>query len=141
MHALAYPSDTDVPAHRSQGFGRIGHSEPNTLQIPRSVVALPRRGADATRSSSLALAAAARRQRALLWQRLFSNALRHLAALARRGAQLVRSRQRTLHDLDGPALRDLGLTRGEIASLEAELRGAAQPTRVWALQARRDLSC
>jgi hypothetical protein len=72
MHALAYPSDTDVPAHRSQGFGRIGHSEPNTLQIPRSVVALPRRGADATRSSSLALAAAARRQRALLWQRLFS---------------------------------------------------------------------
>lgn len=148
MHALAYRADTEVTAHRSQGSGGIGHCEPHAAQAPGRVIALPRRGAcDFTRPSSLALAAAARRHNTLLLQRLLSNALRHLLALAARGwaawrqTQLARGHQRALRELDDRALRDLGLTRGEIASLEAELHGATQATRVLALQARRELSC
>lgn len=40
MHALAYRTDTEVTAHRSQGCGRIGHCEPHAAQAPGRVIAL-----------------------------------------------------------------------------------------------------
>jgi uncharacterized protein YjiS (DUF1127 family) len=105
MHALAHRPDPATPAHRSQGFGGIGHFT------------------------------------------LSSSALRHFVALAARGiaawrrARRERTSDRALRELDDRTLRDLGLTRGEIASLGAELGGVAEPTRVWALHARHNLYC
>src|SRR5688572_27097399 len=121
MHALAHRPDPETPAHRSQGFGRIGHCEPLVPAAPGRVIALPlRRAHDMPRPSSFELAAA-RHHRALQWQRLFSAALRGLAELTARGwaawreLQLARRNQHAWRELDDRTLRDLGLSRGELA--------------------------
>lgn len=144
MQSLAYRPDPETPAHRSQGFGRIGRSDRHDdAAVPGRVIALPRRRAgDTPQPSSRVLAAAARRHRTLQWQRLFSTTLHRLVALAASACAAWQQRraqrnQRTLDDLDAHALRDLGLCRSEIGSLVAELRGAADATRLWALQAPR----
>jgi len=134
MHALAHRPDPETPAHRSQGFGGIGHCEPLVPAARGRVVALPlRRARDVPRPSSFELAAAARRHRTLQWQRLLSAAVRGLADLTARGwaawceRQLARHNQRALRELDDRTLRDLGLSRGELAWLAAELRGRSEP--------------
>jgi uncharacterized protein YjiS (DUF1127 family) len=105
MHTPAHRPDPVAPAHRWQGFGRIGRPT------------------------------------------LFSTVLRHLVALAARGftdqrqVRRERANDRALRELDDRTLRDLGLTRGEIASLGAELGGVAEPTRVWAQRVRRNRYC
>ncbi len=144
MQAFAHSPNATAPAHRTQGFGQIGRTGFPDPHAPGRVIELPRRRAgEAPRPSSLELAAAARRHRTLQWQRLVSTALHSLVAWAARSRAAWRNArlEPSLHDLDDRALRDLGLTRSELPSLGAELRGAAQPTRVWALQARRDLFC
>jgi uncharacterized protein YjiS (DUF1127 family) len=49
-------------------------------------------------------------------------------------AQYARASRRVLRNLDDRILLDIGLTRSEIGSLDAERRGAAEPTRVWTLR-------
>ena len=66
-------------------------------------------------------------------------AIQAVGAIVRRAHARHRQRQQakdihdTLWDLDDRTLRDLGLDRGEITSLAAEVTGRAEPTRVRAL--------
>jgi hypothetical protein len=54
---------------------------------------------------------------------------RWLAAILGRPSRLA-SLRRELEALDGPALRDLGLCRSELASFQAEAQGLAPSTRL-----------
>ena len=154
MLALAYCPTPSAAANRStNGCGRIGRKHAAMPRTPGGVVA---RTADAMaprqeptghgtslQPSSLALAAAARGHRTLELQRLLAAALRRLVAFTESSvatwsqAQRDRRSRRAMQQLDERVLRDLGLARSELLSLDAELRGAAEPTRVLTLQARR----
>lgn len=47
----------------------------------------------------------------------------------RRVRQAIRARRRMLDELDERTLKDIGLHRGELDSISAELEGRAAPTR------------
>ena len=113
MQALSHRPDPVAPAHRSQGFGRI--SQPHSPFTPGRVMALPRLH---SRPQS---------------QPLVSTALRRLARLIARGWsawcewQLARHNQRALRGLDDRTLRDLGLTRSDLASSAEPLAAGERP--------------
>jgi uncharacterized protein YjiS (DUF1127 family) len=74
------------------------------------------------------------------WQRVAARAWPRLASAARAmidawcAMQTARARERALRLLDDRTLRDLGITRSEIASLVAEVDGRAEPTRIAAMR-------
>jgi len=51
------------------------------------------------------------------------------AGARRRERKAIRARRRTLAELDERTLKDIGLHRGELDSITAELEGHAAPTR------------
>jgi uncharacterized protein YjiS (DUF1127 family) len=122
-------------------------SEDDDEPWPRDALAANRLGdlantdtAPSARPTSYALYHAARVHRSKLVAEIVGAAIQAVGAIARRA--LARHRQRrqartasdALHQLDGRTLRDLGFDRSEITSLAAELTGAAESTRVRALQ-------
>jgi uncharacterized protein YjiS (DUF1127 family) len=96
--------------------------------------------APSARPTSYALYHTVRVHRSKLVVELVSAAIQAVGAIARRA--LARHRQRrqartvsdALDQLEGRTLRDLGVDRREITSVAVELTGAAESTRVRALQ-------
>lgn len=90
--------------------------------------------------TSYALAQAARAYRSRVLGELVSAAISKAYTMARRAYAAYRQRREArltldaLDRLDDRSLRDLGLDRSEIASVAAEITGAAEHTRVYALQ-------
>jgi uncharacterized protein YjiS (DUF1127 family) len=103
-----------------------------SLQVGRQVVYL----AAYQRPTSYALYHAARANRSLLIGNTFMAMLRVLGAMARRALAHHRQRRQAratydeLRRLDDRMLRDLGFDRSELASVAAEVAGAAARERV-----------